>query len=133
MPSFGAASMKQLQTCHPDLQRVFLRVVSTWDCVVIEGKRSEAAQRLAVARGVSKTLNSKHVYPLGEPSRAADVVPYPVKWKDDQRFFAFGGFVLGIAEMMGVKIRWGGDFDGDRNLDEGDSWDPGHFELMEGP
>lgn len=130
MPTFGAASLKQLSTCHPDLQRVFLRVVEVWDATIIEGKRSEAQQRIYVASGASKTLNSKHVYPLGAPSLAVDVAPYPLKWKDLPRWYAFAGFVIGTAREMGVTLRWGGDFDSDRNFDEGDSWDLPHWERV---
>src|SRR5689334_24400264 len=92
MPSFGASSMKQLGTCDERLQALFLDVVQFWDCQVLEGKRSEAQQIINVAHGVSKTLQSKHVYPLGVPSLAVDVAPYPVKWNDLHRFYVFAGF-----------------------------------------
>ena len=42
-----------------------------------------------------------------------DVYPYPVDFKDRDRFHYFGGYVKGIAKSQGVKIRWGGDWDGD--------------------
>lgn len=130
MPKFGDASEKQLGTCHPDLQRLFRRVVEHWDCTVIEGKRSEARQRINVATGASKTMQSKHVYPLDGPSLAADVAPYPIKWKDRERFFAFAGFVIGTAREMGIKIRWGGDWDSDRDFAEETFDDLPHFELV---
>lgn len=129
MPSFGVASTKQLATCHLDLQRLFNRVVEAWDCTVIEGKRSEAQQRIYVATGASQTLQSKHVYPLGEPSLAADVAPYPVKWSDYYRFYAFAGFVIGTARELGIKIRWGGDWDSDREFTDQSFNDLAHFEL----
>lgn len=131
MPAFGPESEKQLATCHPDLLRVFRRVVEFWDCQVLEGKRSEAQQKLNVAKGVSKTLESKHVYPLGGPSLAVDVVPFPIKWKDDFRFAAFAGFVIGTAREMGVTLRWGGDWDSDRIFDDQSFHDWPHFELVE--
>jgi hypothetical protein len=131
MPKFGAASQKQLATCHRDLQRVFLRVVEAWDCTVIEGKRSEAQQRLYVASGASRKMDSKHVYPLNEPSLAADVAPYPIRWKDYPRFYAFAGFVIGTAREMGVKLRWGGDWDSDHDFTDQDFHDLPHFELVD--
>ncbi len=133
MAAFGAASLRQLATAHPDLQRVFTEVVKHWDCQVLEGKRSEAQQKLNVAKGVSKTLDSKHVYPLGEPSLAVDVAPYPVKWSDQERFYAFAGFVIGVATMLGVRLRWGGDWDSDREFHDQGFYDLPHFELVEGP
>jgi peptidoglycan L-alanyl-D-glutamate endopeptidase CwlK len=130
VPSFGSASEKQLATCHPDLQRVFRNVVEAWDCQVIEGKRSEAQQRIYVASGASRTMESKHVYPLGAPSLAVDVAPYPIKWKDYPRFYAFSGFVIGTARAMGVKLRWGGDWDSDRVFDDQVFMDLVHFEVV---
>ena len=130
MPEFGEASKKQLATCHPDLQRVFNRVVEAWDCTILEGKRSEAQQRINVASGASKTMQSKHVYPLDGPSLAVDVAPYPIKWKDYIRFYAFAGFVIGTAREMGVTLRWGGDWDSDRDFAEETFRDLPHFELV---
>jgi len=130
MPIFGEASKKQLAACHPDIQKVFNRVIEYWDCVVTEGKRSEAQQKIYVATGASKTLDSKHVYPLNSPSLAADVSPYPIKWKDYNRFYAFSGFVIGTATAMGIKLRWGGDWDSDRDFTDQDFHDLPHFELI---
>ena len=125
MPKFGAESLRQLETCHPDLQRLFQQVVKHWDCSVVEGKRSEAQQARNVAKGVSKTMASKHVFPADGPSLAADVAPYPVRWpvapkddspaertrwmKDYARFYYFAGYVLGVAAQMGIPLRHGAD------------------------
>lgn len=129
MPNFGRASLTQLTTCHHDLQRLFSRVVEYWDCQVLEGKRSEAQQRINVANGASRTMDSKHVYPVGAPSLAVDVAPYPVKWNDVNRFYAFGGFVVGTARELGIKVRWGGDWDSDRDFSDQKFNDLVHFEL----
>lgn len=129
MPSFGKASRKQLDTAHPDLQKLFNKVVQHWDCTVIEGKRSEAQHKKNLASGASKTLHSKHV--TGDkPSMAVDVAPYPIKWKDEERFYAFAGFVIGVAWMMGIRIRWGGDWDSDRDFGDQTFNDLVHFELV---
>ena len=128
VPSFGAASKKQLATCHSELQRLFLEVVKHWDCQVIEGKRSEAQHQLNLASGASRTQHSKHVSRAG-PSMAVDVAPYPVKWNDYPRFYAFAGFVIGIATAMGISLRWGGDWDSDRDFSDQTFNDLVHFEL----
>lgn len=130
MPKFSSRSANILAECHTDLQRVFNEVIKSWDCTVIEGKRSEEKQKENVAKGVSKTLNSKHVYPLGQPSLAVDVAPYPVVWGDTNRFYAFAGFVLGTAAQLGIKLRWGGDWDSDRDLRDQKFIDLPHFELV---
>ena len=64
-----------------------------------------------------------------QPSLAADVIPYPVDWEDSKRFYHFAGFVEGIAAAKGIKIRWGGDWDGDRSFADQNFHDLPHFEL----
>lgn len=126
MPEFSEKSLAQLGTCHPDLQRLFAAVVQHYDCVVLEGQRSVAQQEENVRRGVSKTMDSRH---LDAPANAVDVAPYPVDWNDTKRFYHFGGFVLGVAATMGLKIRWGGDWDGDQTFTDQTFHDLPHFEL----
>lgn len=129
MPSFSKKSKEQLATCHPDLQRLFNEVIKHYDCVVLEGHRGEAAQNAAFKAG-----NSKVKWPNGNhnklPSLAVDVVPYPIDWKNAKRFYDFAGFVRGVANQMGIKIRWGGDWDSDKDLDDNSLIDLPHFELM---
>lgn len=130
MPKFSTASLTQLDTADIRLQKLFKKVIEYWDCQVLEGKRSEAQQRINVAKGVSKTMDSKHVYPLDKPSLAVDVAPYPIKWNDIERFYAFGGFVVGTAVSMGIKVRWGGDWDSDREFHDQTFNDLVHFEIV---
>lgn len=128
MAKFGKASLIQLATAHKDLQRLFAEIIKYWDCQVLEGRRSEAQHKLNLASGASKTLHSKHV--TGDnPSLAVDVAPFPIKWNDYQRFYAFAGFVVGTATQMGIKIRWGGDWDSDRDFTDQTFNDLVHFEI----
>lgn len=129
MPNFGTKSRTELATAHPDLQRLFNRVIDTFDCVVLEGHRGEAAQEEAVRTGKSKLHwpNGNH---NKTPSMAVDVAPYPVNWNDTQRFYYFAGYVKGIAATMGIKIRWGGDWDSDTDLHDQTFFDLPHFELV---
>lgn len=128
MPRFSTRSEDELKTCHPNLQRLFREVVRHFDCSVLEGQRSHEEQIENVRRGVSKTLNSKHVR---DPSLAVDVAPYPVDWQDIERFRAFGGFVLGIASQLGIPIRWGGDWSMDWIFRDQTFIDLPHFELLD--
>lgn len=139
MPNFSAASLAQRATLHPDLQRLADRVVLGWDCTILEGKRSVAQQLKNIENGVSKTMASKHVYPEDGPSLAMDLAPYPLKWPDKKSvnyikelamWYAFGGYVMGIAEGLGIRIRWGGDWDGDWVLIDQTFDDLPHFELV---
>lgn len=107
MPAFGESSRRELATAHPDLQRLFELVIQDWDCKVLQGARTEEEQRANIAKGVSKTMNSKH---LARPARAVDVVPFPVDWNDLGRFYRFAEYVKGCAKGLGIKIVWGGDW-----------------------
>ncbi len=129
MPKFGTRSKTALETAHPKLQELFNEVIKHWDCTVLEGHRSQERQDKMVQKGTSKLRwpNSKH---NSAPSRAVDVAPWPIVWGDTERFYAFGGFVVGVATMMGIKIRWGGDWDSDREVKDQKFIDLPHFELV---
>ena len=79
--------------------------------------------------------NSKVKFPNGKhnksPSVAVDVAPYPINWRDRDRFHYFAGYVLGIASQMGIKIRWGGDWDMDTQTKDNNFDDLVHFEIKE--
>jgi hypothetical protein len=64
-------------------------------------------------------------------SRAVDVAPYPIDWNDTRRFDHFAGIVVGIAHRSGVKIRWGGNWDRDNDLNDQNFNDLVHFELID--
>lgn len=139
MPSFSTQSSGRLATADPRLQALFNKVVEEWDCIILEGKRTEEQQRINVAKGVSKTMASKHVYPLEGPSLAVDAAPYPLKWPDRKSptyvkdlclWYAFGGYVMGVADGLGLKIRWGADWDGDQIIIDQTFDDLPHFELL---
>jgi len=128
MPKFGKRSKEKLATCHEDLQKVFNEVIKKVDCSVLEGHRSEERQNKLYKEGKTKVR-----YPKGRhnasPSRAVDVVPYPVDWEDRERFHLFSGFVLGVAHRMGITLRWGGDWNMNFEVDDNKFDDFPHFEL----
>lgn len=130
MPKFSQRSIDRLETCRPGLVRLFMKVIESFDCTILEGHRGEAAQNKAYDEGKSKLRwpNGKH---NKLPSLAVDVAPYPVDWNDLHRFYYFAGYVMGIAQEMGIKIRWGGDWDGDKELKDNSFNDLVHFEILE--
>jgi len=132
MPKYGKISKARLATCDPRLQKVFNEVIKHWDCSILEGTRSEKRQNElynAVPRKSKvKWPNSKH---NSSPSKAADVAPFPLDWEDTERFYAFSGFVIGIATSMGITLRWGGDWDSDRDFKDQTFNDLPHFELVD--
>lgn len=66
----------------------------------------------------------------GGLSRAIDAAPYPIDWNDRERFVFFAGHVIAAGKAMGVDIRWGGDWDGDKDLRDQTFMDLVHFELL---
>ena len=133
MAKFGRASMDRLATCHPDLQMLFNTVVEKYDCSILEGRRLGEKQDELYRQGKSKVKypNSKHNY---DPSYAVDVAPYHkdkphIRWNNKESFYHFAGYVMGVASQMGIGIRWGGDWDGDKDLHDQTFYDLPHFEL----
>ena len=130
MAKFGKKSKMALSTCEKDLQKVFNEVIKHVDCSVIEGHRSEKRQNELFEKGFTKVK-----YPNGRhnsyPSRAVDVVPYPIDWDDRERFHLFAGFVLGIARGMDIKLRWGGDWNMNFEVDDNKFDDFPHFEVID--
>lgn len=109
--SFGTRSKNALATCHPALQAVAYRALelSIVDFTVTEGHRGREAQEAAFASGHSKAHfgQSSHNF---DPSRALDVVPYPIDWEDTSKFKAIATAFKQAANELGVILRWGGDF-----------------------
>ena len=129
MSSFSAISQKNLDQAHPDLQRLFTRVLELFDCSVICGYRGKDEQDAAYHSGASQKQfpDSKHNQ---IPSLAVDVVPFPISWRDTDRMHFFAGVVLGVAAEMKIKIRWGGDWNGNTILTDQKLHDLPHFELV---
>jgi len=130
MSKFGTASAARLATCDRRLQDLFNEVIKFFDCTIIEGHRGEAAQHLAFVTGKSKLdwPNGNH---NSKPSKAVDVAPYPVDFNDTRRIGYFAGFVMGVAFKMGIKIRWGGDWNRNTQTKDNTFNDLVHFEIDE--
>ena len=132
MPRFGKRSKERLKGVDAKLQNVLNEVVKYFDITIIEGLRSQERQNELVAQGKSKTKFGKHV-----DGKAVDIAPYPIDWKARDDFHYLGGFMLGMAASMGIKIRWGGDwsasslFKGQRTTKDNNFDDLVHFEILD--
>jgi len=133
MPKFGTRSANNLATSHPDLQRLFNEVVKNYDCSITCGHRGQEEQDAAFHEGRSKVQwpNGKH---NTTPSKAVDTVPWfsekpHIRWEDKEKFYHFAGYVQAVADQLGIKIRWGGNWDSDDELDDQTFFDLPHFEL----
>ncbi len=134
MPNYGKRSRKQLGTCHRDLQTIFSAILPYIDHSIIEGTRDEETQNRYFNEGKSKIKypNGKH---NSTPSMAVDVVPYPEGYGDVKKMILLAGYVMCITEQLyregkiEHKIRWGGDWDSDKDLKDQTFNDYPHYEL----
>ena len=127
MYKFSKRSRDNLSTASTNLQKLFNEVIKEVDCTVICGHRSPEEQFELFKKGrenknfkwvvvdKSKVVTnidgrakkSNHNY---LPSRAVDVVPYPLDWNDIAAFKKLGEVVKRKAKELGIKISWGGDW-----------------------
>ncbi len=124
MYRFGKRSKERLKGVKPELVNVLNELVKIMDVTIIEGLRTEERQKELVASGASKTKYSKHL-----EGKAVDLAPYPIDWKDRDRFHYMGGMIRGIAKQLNVNVRWGGDWDGDGETKDNGFDDLVHVEL----
>jgi len=139
MPMYplSAVEKSRLDTCDKRLQSIVLKVLDRWNIVVITGHRDKAGQDKALAGGNTKLAwpRSKH---NTTPSRAVDMVPVEIKnkrevidWNDRERMHLFAGYVLAVADQLGIRLRWGGDWDNDSEVKDNVFDDLVHFELID--
>lgn len=119
MKGIDTASERRLEGVHPDLVRVVRRAAADGapSFRVIEGVRSLTRQRDLVARGASKTLNSRHL-----TGHAVDIVPLDqyggVSW-DWPLYRPLAKAIKAAAKAEGVPIEWGGDW---KRFADGPHW-----------
>lgn len=128
-----ARSAAKLATCHPKLQELVKAVDAKRTVIVVQGERTLSEEAAAIANGKSKTTRSKHCI---DPAMAVDMGPSPLDWNDKQAFIDLHyDVVLPTAEELGIRIRWGGAWSGERNtpqyLASGGLDDLDHWELKE--
>jgi peptidoglycan L-alanyl-D-glutamate endopeptidase CwlK len=123
-----AAGDARLVGVHPVLAELIRAASLLCDVpfTVIEGLRSAERQRELVAKGASKTLNSRHLsghavdlWPLdaaGKPLPSGSKAAEDRLWADLRLIAAA---VKVEAKRRGVLIEWGGDW----------GWDAPHFQL----
>lgn len=140
---FSRNSRSKLAGVHPKLIAVVERAlsISNTDFSVIDGLREYAVQLRYVKTGASKTLKSKHLKQPDGFGHAVDLLPYKAgqssdeRWEDASGFMEVSRAMLQASFELGVKIRWGGDWDRDgKTRSQGDKdekfVDLPHFELF---
>lgn len=119
-----------LQYAHPLIIKLFTEVAKHISIQILDARRGRAAQELAFRQGHSEVHfgDSAHNW---VPAVAVDVVPLPLNWNSAQPFIDLGQkFVLPIAKQMGIKIRWGADFNMNGNYTDDHFKDLPHYELF---
>jgi len=109
MSIFSKESEKKLATCDVKLIKIANELIKIMDVTILCGHREEKEQNEAFNSGKSKAKfpHSKHnIF----PSKAIDIVPYPIDWNDLKRFERMCGIIEGIASQLGISIRLGRDF-----------------------
>lgn len=139
MPVFSKTSKANLASCDPRLVKLFTEVIKVFDFTVLEGHRPVARQQALYAQG--RTIPGQIVTQIDgvrkkgmhnyQPSKAVDAVPYPLDWNDTSRMYYFAGQVMATARALGLRVRWGGDWDNDTVTAEERFRDLPHFEVVE--
>lgn len=147
--TLGAKSRAALDRVHPKLVAVVERAIeiSKVDFRVIEGVRTKERQKHLYAQGrtrpgakVTWTLNSNHfINPKTGYGHAVDLLPAPYDWKledpkstpeIDDNFAKVAKAMYAAADELKTPIRWGANWDGDKQWREKGETDNPHFELV---
>lgn len=113
---FGAKSLKLLNNAklHPKLRYLMNEAIKTSpiDFTIIETVRTIEQQRINVAKGVSKTMKSRHIPSTNKSGlcEAIDVAPYPINWKDVKKFIQLSEHIKNVAKQLNINVTYGGDW-----------------------
>ncbi len=113
---FSQRSKNNLSGVNPLLVKIAYRAldISTADFAVIEGVRTLEKQKENVKKGVSKTLNSRHL--TGD---AIDILPSVIKpgmdWKPEY-FDPVLNAIKQAGDELGIKLRFGKNWKSDPSL-----------------
>lgn len=108
--SLGSGSLRELEGLHEDLVAVVKQslIYSVQDFSVHDGIRSLEEQKQMLAKGASKTLDSRHI-----TGHAVDLVPYingKLRWEWPP-IYLIAEAVRMAAKELSVPLRWGGAWD----------------------
>ncbi len=116
---FSERSKQRMEGIHPDLVSVMALALERTpvDFTVLEGLRSLDRQKQLVAKGASKTMNSRHL-----SGHAIDIAPLDdqgdVSWSWPL-YHQLAPVVKQAAKDLGVDLEWGGDW---RTFKDGPHW-----------
>ncbi len=113
--ALGIKSRLELRGVHPELVEVvrYAIEVTTQDFRVVDGLRTREEQADLVARGASRTMNSKHLPQADGYSHAVDLVPVVngvLRW-EWPLIYPIAHAMHIAAEHHDVPLTWGGVWD----------------------
>lgn len=132
--SYSKTSKEKYDELDPRLKKLLDRVLTRVDFSILEGHRGADEQNKLFDEGKSKLQ-----FPFSKhnqlPSRAVDIAPYPIDWENIEAFENLALIVFEEAEILGLKIRWGGDWNmtwNTKNPRPAQSFDDlPHFEIAD--
>ena len=130
MSKFGDVSRSRLLTCDERLHRIANAAIQIVDFSILVGHRSDKEQQDLYEKGLSqkKAGQSKHnVY----PSKAFDFGPYPYDATNIPQYTYIAGIIMAIGAQLGIKLRYGGDWNMNGDLRDNKFNDMGHIELVD--
>jgi len=113
---FSKKSLEKINNpkLHPKLKLLLTEAIKTSpiDFTVIETVRTIEQQKINVAKGVSKTMKSRHIPSTNKSGlcEAFDIAPYPIDWKNIARFKQLAEHIKKTAKKLGINIEHGGDW-----------------------
>jgi peptidoglycan L-alanyl-D-glutamate endopeptidase CwlK len=135
----GAKSRANLAGVHPRLAAVVEAAIkrSAVDFKVIEGVRTPERQRELYAQGRTKpgnivtwTLKSNHLVQADGLGHAVDLLVAPYDWKEGPQWKQMADAMLSAAKDLGVRVRWGKDWNQNGKIGEKGETDGPHFEIV---
>ena len=135
MNYLGKTSLSRCYRLHPVLAACVALAITDCevDFTVSETVRSPERQKELLAQKKTWTLNSKHLKQSDGFSHAVDLVPLvsgKLAWDKCQ---LVKEAMFRAAEKVGIKIRWGGDWNqngSSKDEHQKGSYDGPHFELI---
>lgn len=130
MARFSQRSLNNLEGINPQLRKVLDLAIEragsnpSLDFAVIQGVRSKEEQRKNVAKGVSQTMNSRHIEecPIDDNvcfGNAVDILPTSIKagmnW-EPKYFRPVLELIYQCGQELGIKLRFGNNWQNNPSL-----------------
>ena len=130
--AWGRRSLAHRNKLAGGLVRVFdhALALSPFDLAITDSHRGERLQTEAFASGASKARWPHSLHNV-VPSRAGHLDPFPIRYENWKLYYGLSTIVVIAASQLGIRLKWGGDWDGDFDYTDQTFNDLAHWELVE--